>query len=466
MRNSWTISRRTMLRGLGVTMALPWLEAMATAEDLAVAPVQYKPTRQPVRTLMMNMPCGTYHNEWEPKTPGPLGELPPMLAPLQAYAADMLVINNLWNKAATADKIGHYANEPNFFTGTVVKKTSGADLNVGGISMDQIIARCTGTVTRFPSLHYNMQKPAGGVDTGWARVYNSHLSWSTPTTPVPNEIDPKRAFMRLFRTPGQPQDEMQEVALALSNDDKRSVLDYVESDAATLRRKVGLTDQRKLDEYLTAVRDVEKQIERETKELSKERPIDPAAVREVGQLGGQMAAFDGRDHTKSLRAMLDVIVLGFWTDSTRVATFMFGNERNDINYSFIEGVKTTHHEASHHKESAEKLAQYRRICLWHAEQVAYVVGRLKAIKEANGNTLLDNSLVFWGGALSDGNTHARPNLPIMLAGRGGGVIKPGRFINLPSNTPLCNLYLTMFHCMGVMKDSFADSTGVIRQLAG
>ena len=468
MRNTWEISRRTMLRGLGVAVALPLLEAMplvSADEPAPSAQIKYKPTRSPVRMLMMNMPCGTYHKEWEPNTPGPLGTLPPMLAPLQTQASEIVMLNNLWNKAATADNIAHYANEANLFTGTVVKKTSGADLNVGGISMDQIVARCTGTVTRFPSLHFNMQGPAGGVDSGWSRVYDSHLSWSTPTTPVPNEIDPKRAFVRLFRTPGQPVSEGEgNVAMALSNDDKKSVLDYVLGEASAVRRKVGVADQRKLDEYLTAVRDVEKQIERETKELAKERRVDPTAARAVGQLGGQLVAFDGRDHTKTLRMLMDIIVLGFWTDSTRVTTFMFGNERNDINYSFIDGVKSTHHEASHHTESAEKLAQYRKICLWHAEQVAYVLERMRSIKEPNGGTLLDNSMVFWGGTLSDGNTHGRPNLPVMLAGRGGGIIKPGRFIGMPQHTPLCNLYLSMFQIMGVEETKFADSTGIIREL--
>jgi hypothetical protein len=163
--------------------------------------------------------------------------------------------------------------------------------------------------------------------------------------------------------------------------------------------------------------------------------------------------------------MLDIITLAFWTDSTRVATFMFGNERNDINYSFIDGVKTTHHEASHHTESAEKLVQYRKINLWHAEQVAYLLGRMKGIKEANGGTLLDNSMVFWGGTLSDGNSHGRENLPIMLAGRGGGVLKPGRNIVMREKTPLCNLYLSMMQCLGIDCDSFADSTGALQEIA-
>ena len=461
----WQISRRTMLRGLGVAIALPALDIMtpAWAEEPEAAGPRFKPPRTPVRTLMFNLPCGTYRKEWGTDAVGPIGTLKPMLAALQPHAADITLLSNLWNKAATADPIAHYANEQ-LWTSTVVKKTTGADLNVGGISMDQVIARCTATVTRFPSINLGMMAPYGGTDSGWARVYDSHLSWSSPTTPVPNEIDPKRAFERLFRTPGSKGGQNTGVAMALSEEDKKSVLDYVESDVSALKRKASVADQRKLDEYLTSVRDVEKQIERELKEIAKERRVDPAATRAVGQLGGMVVAFDGKDHTKRLRLMLDMMVLACWTDSTRVATFMFGHERNDLNYSFIEGVKTTHHESSHHTESAEKLDQYRRINLWHADQMAYLLGRMKGIKENNGGTLLDNSVVFWGGCLNDGNNHGREDLPILIAGKGGGVIKPGRHIRLPDKTPLANLYLSMFHCMGVMADSFADSTGVINDL--
>jgi len=460
MNESWGISRRTMLRGVGVAMALPFLDVMAHADDDAVKTASYTPTKRPLRVLMMNMPCGTYHKEWEPKTAGPLGELPPMLAPLQPHVGDLLVMNNLWNKAATADPIAHYANEANFFTGTVVKKTTGVDLNVGGVSMDQVLARHLGTVTRMPSLHLNMQKPNGGVDSGWARVYDSHLSWSSPTTPVPNEFDPKRAFARLFRY----HDTGTSAPKTLSDADRISVLDYVQADAKAIMNKVSVADKRKLDAYLTSVRDVEQQIEREMKALSQDNKVDPVTSQAIGQLGGKLVAFDGKDHTARLRLMLDVIVLSFQADLTRVATFMFGNERNDINYSFIDGVKSSHHEASHHTESAEKLAQYRRICLWHAEQVAYVLERLKTISDGQNGSLLDNSMVFWGGTLSDGNTHGRPNLPIMLAGKGGGTINPGRFIQMSKNTPLCNLYLSLFHRMGVQAPAFADSTGIISEL--
>ncbi len=468
---SWQISRRTMLRGMGVAISLPMLEAMNPARLFADEPAvveaagpKFKPPRTPVRLLMMNLPCGTYRKEWGVDKDGPIGELKPILAPLQAHAGDILLLSNLWNKNATVDGLAHYANEQ-LWTSGIPKKTTGADLNAGGVSMDQIAARCTGTVTRIPSLNLGMMAPYGGTDSGWARVYDSHLSWSTPTTPVPNELDPKRAFDRLFRTPGQQTGGGAGVSMALSDEDKKSVLDYVESDANNLRRKVGLTDQRKLDEYLTSVRDVEKQIEREIKELAKERRVDPVATRAVGQLGGMLTAFDGKDHTKRLRLMLDIVTLGFWTDSTRVATFMFGHERNDLNYSFIDGVKVTHHESSHHTESAEKLAQYRLINLWHAEQVAYVLSRLKSIKEPNGGTLLDNSMVFWGGCLHDGNDHGREDLPILVAGRGGGVIKTARRLTLPPKTPLANLYVALHQCLGIQSTSFMDSTKAMTEIA-
>jgi hypothetical protein len=230
--------------------------------------------------------------------------------------------------------------------------------------------------------------------------------------------------------------------------------------------KVSIADQRKLDAYLTSVRDVEKNLEREIQALEQDQKLAPQESKALGALGGKLVDFDGKNHTKRTQLMLDVALLAFQTDLTRISTFMFGNERNDINYSFIDGVNTSHHGASHHTESADKLAQYRRICLWHADQVAYVLERMKAIDDGEGTSLLDNSMVFWGGALSDGNSHGRPNLPIMLAGKGGGSIKPGRFIKLKEKTPLCNLYLSMFHRMGLCTPSFADSSGIIEELAG
>jgi len=486
MSHSWKLSRRTVLRGAGVVMGLPILDAMAplaAAEPVAAAPgpapreAKFKAPRFPVRMVMMNLPCGTYYKEWSPGASGPIGEMKPMLAPFQPYAADLLLLTNLWNKAATADPLPHYANEGCFLTGTVVKKTEGTDVSVNGISMDQIAARCTGTVTRIPSVHLNMQAPVGGKDSGYARMYNNQLSWSSPTTPVPNEIDPRRAFDRLFRAPGQSAVSGSAATRALSDDDRKSVLDYVLSDASALKYRVGLGDQRKIDEYLTSVRDVERQLERELKEAAKSRTIDPAAARAASSLaasldaaggpavGKSFRATVGTDHGKRTRLMLDILNLALWTDSTRVATFMFGNDRNDINYSFLDGVKETHHGVSHYGEGAEKLVQYRKICIWHSEQVAYLLGKMKAIKEPNGATLLDNSMVFFGSALHDGQNHGKEDLPILLAGRGGGVIKPGRVIANPGKTPLCNLYLAMMQCLGVQTDAFADSTRPLVEIA-
>ena len=257
--------------------------------------------------------------------------------------------------------------------------------------------------------------------------------------------------------------------MALSDEDKKSVLDYVEGDANALRRKVGITDQRKLDEYLTSVRDVERRIQAEIKHAQEPRRIPPAAFQEMAALGERAGKYNEGErktaHGDRCRLMLDLLLLAFWTDSTRIGTFMFGNETTAQNFSFIDGVTGGHHEISHHDKKPERLEMYKKVCAWHIEQMSYLCERMKAIKEGP-DTLLDNSMLLFGSGVRDGNSHDAHDLPILLAGRGGKTIKAGRHIACKAETPMANLLGDILSRLGLQVDRFADSTGPIKELAG
>ena len=469
---SWAISRRTVLRGIGAAIALPLLDIMGGKECHAGVPApgggSYKPTRNPVRLLMINLPNGTLRKEWgvAPEAKGKM-RLLPLLAPFEPLGSDISIISNLWNEQG--DLLSHKFNMPhilseaNLWTCTTMPKPSGLELNVGGVSVDQVIAQHTAQVTRVPSLHLGMVSPQGGLNDGWPKALCGQLSWSSPTTPVPNELDPKRAFDRLFRgiipDPGQAAE-----ASPATAEEKGSILDLVLADAREMGLRGSVADRRRLDEYLTAVREVEKRIAKDQAEEKSARRVDPQAITSATKYRDVLASWEKLDRTARARAMLDLIVLAFWTDATRVASFMFDNERTNAKFSFLPGVTHGYHEASHWNSSKETETSYRAINLWCSENVAYVVKRMKDIKEASGGSLLDNSVVFWASAIHDGRNHKRHNIPLLLAGRGGGRFKAGQHVVCPEKTPLANLFLTMIQTMGIRQTRFADSTGPLTQL--
>ena len=463
---TWQLSRRTMLKGVGVMMGLPVLEAMeplttlaASAKDSAVAGRKY-----PVRMAALYMPNGVNPNAWTPKGQGADFELSPILEPLAAHKSDILVLTELWNAASNTGD-GHYVKTGGWLTGTTITRTTGSDLRSGNVSMDQLIAQRIGNFTPLPSLELGIEPVTTGVDVnvGFTRLYGSHISWSTPTTPVAKEINPQLAFDRIFRP-----------AAKNSRRDpagQKSVLDLVLDDAKRLKSKVGAADQRKLDEYFDSVRAVEKRIEFDAQRKQAEYLSDPLVVKEVEKLGARIKDYYADpargserrvDHTEHVRLMLDITVLGFWTDSTRVSTFMFGNAVSGKNFSFLDGVKGGHHQISHHENDKEKLEQYLRINRWHIQQFSYMLDRMKSIREGEG-TLLDNSMVLFGAGMRDGNAHNPHNLPVVLAGRGGGTIASGRHLTYAKNTPFTNLHRAILSRMGAPVESFADSTG---ELAG
>ncbi len=469
---SWLIPRRTVLRGLGVAMALPFLEAMVPRPLFGAEP-KVAPRKMPVRFATLFFPNGVRADQWTPKEVGPFAsELPPQLVPMDKVKSEVLVLSQLWNAKCNQGD-GHYFKDASFLTSMTINKTVGADINAGGISIDQLLANHLGANTKLPSIELGIESPAKGVDTNVSitRLYSNHIAWSTPATPLACEINPRQAFDRLFRE-GKADDKDRPKNLAptaLTPFDDKSVLDAVMSDGQALKGRLGLTDQRKLDEYLTSVRDVEKRMSLEIRRAKEPRRVDPLAMKALPALDEAIRtsgrAQGGENHTPQVRLMLDIMLLAFWTDSTRIGTFMFGNSVSGRNFSFLEGVKGGHHDMSHHENNEAKLAQYGKITAWHVEQFAYLVERMSQVKEGAG-TLLDNSMLLFGSALRDGNSHNPHDLPLLLAGKGGNTIKPGRHIKCKDNTPLANLYGEIAVRMGLQMEKFADSNGQIKELAG
>ena len=454
------ISRRTVLRGLGASLALPWLDAM-TSRSRAAESLD----KPPVRTAFLFMPNGVVPKHWDPpQKDNDQFDLTPMLKPLAGVKEEFLLLENLWNEQ-TVGRNGHWPKVPAFLSGGFVVRTSGRDMDTGGTSLDQMMARKIGNRTPLPTFELGVDPARNGIDNiggGFTRIYGSHIAWRDPHTPVPKEIIPQLAFDRLFRTssagpvvsgfnPNQPQ-----VVKSLQRDDT-SVLDLVRDDAKSLQRKVGIQDRAKIDEYLDSVRSVERRIESALK--PQKRWINEGRF-DVPRPGPGIP----KDHQEHVRMMLDIMVLAFWTDSTRISTFMFGNAQTGRNFSFLDGVKGSFHQLSHHREQEKERDMYEAIGTWHITQLAYVIDKMRSLSEGE-STLLDNSMLLFGSTIKDGNRHDEHNLPVILAGRGGGTIRPGRRLTAPKDTPLCNLYVSMLQRMGIQTERFGDSTGELKGLA-
>jgi hypothetical protein len=461
MRNdkTWRISRRTMLRGMGVAMGLPLLEAMKPLAALAGPSLPNAPGQSPVRFAALYMPNGVNPYDWTPAGSGSAFELSPILQPLASLQREILVLSGLANRATNTGD-GHYVKTAAFLTGTTITKTTGSEICSGGVSVDQVAAKRIGNLTRLPSLELGIEPVTTGVDTnvGYTRLYGSHISWMTPTTPLAKEINPRLAFDRVFRSGA---------ARRHSNPDlDRSVLDLVREDAERLKSRIGRADQEKLGEYFESVRAVERRIEFDARRAAGEYQSDPLVQKEIAALDRRVTDYyqdPGRlserkvDHTDHVRLMLDIMVLAFWSDSTRIGTFMYASDVTSKNFSFLPGVQGGHHEISHHEEKKEKLAQFTKINTWHIEQYAYMLGKMRSIPEGDG-TLLDHSMVLFGCGIRDGNRHVPHNLPIVLAGRGGGSLKTGRHLAYEKDTPLCDLYKSALRHVGAPVERFADST--------
>jgi len=392
------------------------------------------------------MPNGVWGPAWTPATTGPDWELTPTLRPLAKLKEQVLVLSHLRNRNANEGE-GHYVKTTSLLSGAKVKRTGGQDIRCG-VTVDQLAARHIGHLTPLPSLELGTTPPRTLVDMGYSTVYGAHISWKTPTQPVAKEINPKRAFDRLFRSS----------RMGSSRTDG-SVLDLVLAEAKGLKRRVAGTDAAKVDEYLDSVRALEVRIQKLTEDRGGALSVDGA---------------DGLTHpldrewsfAQRVELMLDIIVLAFQTDTTRLSTFMFGNAVSPQDFSFLEGVKGGHHQMSHHENKKDKIAQYQLINRWHVEQLARMLEKMRAVTEANGTTLLDNSMVFFASGIRDGNRHEPRNLPVLFCGGGGGRLATGRHLAFPKRTRLCELYVSALQALGLPVTRFGDARrplpGVLR----
>jgi len=430
------ISRRTVLRGAGAAVALPWLEAMA---------LPAAPDGRPRRLAFFYVPNGKNMADWTPKKEGADFELPKTLLPLDEIRQDVLVLTGLTADKArpNGDGAGDHARALGaFLTGAQPRKTDGADIRAG-ISADQVAAAALGDKTALASLEIGCEAGAmaGNCDSGYSCVYSSTMSWKSATQPLPKEVNPKQVFDRLFGA-GSVEERARQRAK------RQSVIDVVREDTKDLVGRLGKQDKQKLDEYVAAVRDLEVRMERAAK-LPEVKPPDGSARPE-----GTPASYE-----EHLKLMGDLMVLAFRADVTRICTFVFANEGSNKPYPFA-GVPEGHHDLSHHGNDAAKKAKIAKINEFHVEQLAYILGRLKAVKEGEA-TLLDQCMVAYGSANSDGNRHNHDDLPVLVAGRGGGTIKTGQHVRFPKDTPLNNLWLALLQRMGVNVPSLGDSTGVL-----
>jgi hypothetical protein len=457
-----SISRRTVLRGLGASMALPLLDAMAPSGFLRSAIASGASTAEaaasgagPLRMAMFFLPNGMNMEKWKPQGEGADWQLPATLEPLEAVKKDLTVISGLALDAAKAHQDGagdHARSAAAFLTGAHPHKTAGADIHLG-VSMDQVAAQVIGGQTRLPSLELGLDKGsiAGECDSGYSCAYVSNISWRTATSPMPHETNPADVFDRLF---GSDNDRAAAENRARRLRERKSILDFVSDDNKALSRQLGKSDQGKLDEFTTSVREIEKRVE--SARVHSAQSMKPGVAKPKGI---------PEDFSEYMRLMTDMMVLAFRMDITRVSTFLVAHDGSDRTYRNLD-ISEGHHAISHHGGNPDKLAQLAKINHFHVEQLAYFLKKLKGIKEGNG-TLLDNSMVLYGCGIGDGNRHNHNDLPILMAGRGGGSINPGRHIKLDKakETPLCNVYLSMLDRMGVKKDRFGDSTGMLTELS-
>jgi len=440
-----SLARRTFLRGIGTTLALPFLDAMVPAFGATTGN-----TRPAIRLAFVYVPNGIIMKYWTPAAEGSAYDFMPAMKALEPFRDKLLVLSGLAQVQGRAlgDGAGDHARAgATWLTGVHPKKTE-VDIHAG-ISADQIAARELAKTTQFGSLEIGLESPAlaGNCDSGYSCAYTNTISWRTPTTPLPVEVSPRALFERLF---GDGDSTDPQARLAALNE-QRSILDYVRDDVSRLESGLGPRDRNKLDEYVESIRDIERRIQRaEEQNATLKMPVmeRPTAIPE-----------EFEDHA---RLMIDLQAIAFQADLTRVISFMMAREGSNRSYRSI-GVSDGHHSVTHHMNDPEKIEKVHKINTHHVETFAYMLEKLRSTPDGDGN-LLDHSLILYGSSISDGNAHTHHDLPIVLAGSGAGQFKTGRHIRYPKDTPLNNLLLSMLHTAGVPADKWGDSTGELPKL--
>jgi hypothetical protein len=398
-------------------------------------------------------PNGKHMPDWKPKEVGTISRLPPTLLPLQEWKDQASILSGLAQRNANPNGEGpgdHARAMATFLTGCRPRKTSGEDVSVG-VSIDQVIAAAVGRSTRLPSLELGCEggKLGGTCDNGYSCAYQTNLSWRTASTPMPKETDPRLVFERLFGDRFRPDSDR---FRDRCEQERRSILDFVAEDTCHLSEELGAGDRRKLDEYLTSAREVERRLQQSQPAIAigRDHLVRPAGVPE--------------NFEKHARLLADLVALAFQADLTRVVTFVLGNDGSNRSYREV-GVPDGHHDVSHHGNDPVRFEKLRRINRLHVSQLAYLMGRLKAIPQGSG-TLLDHSLIVYGSGISDGDRHNHDDLPILVTGGGGGIHRGGRHVRYPDGTPLCNLHLSLLKAVGVPATRFGDSKGRLGGLCG
>ena len=451
-----SFSRRDFLRGVGVCLALPALESLLPRQALAdlageaakSGGLATTETGAPLRTAFIYFPNGAIQSNWQPTGTGADFKFNTTLQPLEQVREYVRVLGGLDHACANAgaDGGGDHARANSVFLSGVRAKKSATDIHLG-ISIDQMMARAVGHLTRLPSLELTCDdtRKSSACDSDYACAYQYNISWSSPTTPVAAEANPRLAFERLFGTGahGERGENSKRRLLA-----QKSVLDFVMEDARSMQQRLGAGDKAKLDQYLTGVREIEARIQKaETFGVAPDPGVEtPAGV--------------PSDQTEYVGIMFDLLLLAFQTDSTRIASFCLAHDGDNRSFSHI-GIPEGHHDLSHHQEDPARIEKVAKIDLWYVQQFAKFLAKLRDTKDLDGNSLLHNSMIVYGSGDADGNRHTHTNLPILLAGGSGGALSKAAYVNYKS-TPACNLFLSVADRMGIPHlERFGDSTGRI-----
>lgn len=443
---SQRISRRSALRGLGVCMVLPPLEAML---PVSMGANSRGIGKAPKRMSFVYAPNGKNMEKWRPKGMGSDYSLSPTLEPLAGVKGDFQVLSGLDHRNATngGDGAGDHARaNATFLTGMRAKKTAGADISLG-VSVDQVAAQQLGNMTRLPSLELSCDaaRRSGKCDSGYSCAYQFNISWRDKKVPMPPEANPRLVFERMFgKDTSGGGSKSERLIQARKN---KSILDFVMEDAKRLQTRLGGNDRQKLEEYFTAVRETERRVENAEKFA--------AAAPDMEKPAGIPGSY--KEH---IRLLYDLSALAFQSDTTRISTFMMAHDGSNRNFREI-GVPDGHHSISHHGRNKDKLEKIAKIDRFYIEQFAYFLNKLKGMKDVDGSSVLDNSMIVYGCGIADGDRHDHHDLPVLLAGGGGGSLEPGRHLDFRGEVPLSNLYVTMLDKLGLEVSKLGDSTGAL-----